>query len=67
VININRMIGFSAVKASQLTRETPPVAGAPGSSMPGWIWIVLGGGTALLVGLSLAVYRLARPPRRALA
>jgi hypothetical protein len=63
VINIDRTIGFSTAKASQLKHETPPIAGAPGSSMPSWIWIVLGGGTALLIGLSLTVYQLARRPR----
>ncbi len=67
VININRTIGFSSAKANRLKLETPPVAGAPSSSMPGWIWIVLGGGAALLIGLSFAVYQLARRPRRALA
>jgi hypothetical protein len=67
VININWTIGFSAAKASQLKHETPPVGGAPASGMPGWMWIVLGGGAALLIGLSLAVYQLARRPRRALA
>lgn len=67
VINIDQTIGFSASKASQLKRLTSPVAGAPGSSTPGWVWIVLAGGAALLIGLSLAVFKLARRPRRAVA
>lgn len=67
VINIDQTIGFSAAKASQLKHVTSPVAAAPGSSAPSWVWIVLAGGAALLVGLSLAVFKLARRPRRALA
>jgi len=67
VINIDQTIGFSTATASQLKHETPPVGGAPGSSLPRWIWIVLAGATALLIGLSLAVYKLARRLRRALA
>ena len=67
VINIDQTFGFSTTKASQLKHVTSPVAGAPGSSMPGWVWIVLAGGAALLIGLSLAVFKLARRPRRALA
>jgi len=67
VINIDQTIGFNAARASQLEHETPPVSGAPGSSLPGWIWIVLAGAAALLIGLALAVYKLARRLRRALA
>jgi hypothetical protein len=67
VINIDQTIGFSVAKAGELTRVTPPVAGPPGSHTPGWVWIVLGAGAGLLVGLSVTVYKLARRPRRALA
>ena len=67
MINIDQTIGFSAAKASRLKRVTSAVAGAPGSSAPGWVWIVLAGGGALLIGLSLAVFKLARRPPRALA
>ncbi len=64
VINIDQTIRFSAAKASQLKRVTPPAAGTPGSSTPGWIWIVLAAGAALLTGLSVAVFKLARRPGR---
>jgi len=67
VINIDQTIGFSAAKATQLTRETPPLAQAPGAATPGWVWIVLVAGGAVLIGLLLVVYKLARRPRRALA
>lgn len=67
VINIDQTIEFSAAKASQLKRVTSPIAAAPGSVMPGWVWIVLAGGATLLIGLSLAVFTLARRSRRALA
>jgi hypothetical protein len=67
VINIDRTIGFSVATASQLHHEIPPIPQAPGSGTPGWIWIVLSAGATLVSGLSLAVYKLARRPRRALA
>jgi hypothetical protein len=68
VININRTIAFTAAKATQLKREAPPVARAPArpSGTPGWVWIALGLGTALLIALSIAVWKLARRPRAAL-
>jgi hypothetical protein len=65
-INVDRVIRFTAAKASQLKRETPPVAQVPGSATPGWMWLVLAGGAALLLALSLTVWKLARRPRAAL-
>jgi hypothetical protein len=66
VININRTIEFTAAKAKQLKREAPPVAGGQPSGTPGWVWIALGLGAALLIALSIAVWKLARRPRGAL-
>jgi hypothetical protein len=65
VIYINRTIVFSAAKADQFSRETAAVTARPSSGMPGWLWGVLGGGAAVLVGLSLTVIKLARRPRGA--
>jgi hypothetical protein len=66
VINIDQTIGFNDANARQLKRVTSTLAGASGSSTPGWVWIVLGGGGTLLLGLSLAVFKLARRPPQAL-
>jgi hypothetical protein len=63
VIHIDRTIVFSTSKAKQLTKETPPVAGASGSGgMPIWVWGALAAAAAGLGGLSLAVVKLARRP-----
>jgi hypothetical protein len=67
VINIDQTFGFSAAKASQLARVTPPVAQTPGSGTPTWVIFVLAAGGLLLILLLLAVYKLAQRPRRALA
>jgi hypothetical protein len=37
------------------------------SSLPTWVWVVLAVGTAVLITLSLAVWKLARRPSRAVA
>lgn len=67
VININRTITFTAAKAKQLKREAPPAAGpARPSGTPGWVWIALGLGAALLIALSITVWKLTRRPRGAL-
>jgi hypothetical protein len=67
VINIDQTFGFSAAKASELTRVTPPLPPGPGHGTPAWVLPVLAGGGLLLILLLLAVYRLAQRPRRALA
>ena len=68
VININQTIGFTAAKAAQLKREAPPVAGAPAahSGTPIWVWIALAVGAAVVIALSIAVWKLTRRPRGAL-
>jgi hypothetical protein len=67
VIKIDQTIAFTAHNAVRLRRAIPPVAQAPGSGTPGWMWIALAVAGALLLGLSLTVWRLARRSRRALA
>ena len=64
-IYINRTIQFTSHGAAQLQRVTPPAAQPPAApGMPGWVWIVLACAAALLLGLSLAVWKLRRrsPP-----
>lgn len=66
VINIDQTIGFNDANARQLKRVASSVVASPDSSTPGWVWIVLGGGAVLLIGLSFAVFRLTRRLRQAL-
>ena len=66
-ISIDQTIEYSAAKASRLASETPPVAHASTSSAPGWIWIVLAVGAAILIALSLVIFNLLRRSRTALA
>jgi hypothetical protein len=66
-VYINQSITFTAAKVKELKRETPPVAqvAAPkDAGLPMWVWLALTGGAALLLSLSLAVWRLARRGRR---
>ena len=64
-LDIDSGVSFSAVKAGELARETPPVdEPAKANGMPGWVWPVLGGAAILLIGLVLAVLLLARRSRR---
>jgi hypothetical protein len=58
-IAINRTVTFTAAKAKQLTKQTPSVAGTS-SGTPAWVWIVLAAAAALLVALSLTIWKLAR-------
>jgi hypothetical protein len=67
VINIDQSFGFTPRSAAKLQRVTPPVAPLPAAGTPGWMVIALAIGAALLIGLSVAVWKLARRPRRALA
>jgi hypothetical protein len=64
VIDIDQTIGFNAAKAGQLKRVTAPVPVAAGPTTPGWVWIVLAGAGAALIGLALTALRLARRPPR---
>jgi hypothetical protein len=68
VIYIDQTVTYTVAKAAELKRETPPVPviHVPGAT-PGWMWIALGVALALLIALSLAVWRLTRRPLRALA
>jgi hypothetical protein len=67
VIYINRTIQFTPQGAAQLKRVTPAAAQPPAAGMPGWVWIVLALGGMLLIGLSLAVWKLSRRARPAVA
>jgi hypothetical protein len=67
VIYINQTIQFTPRGAAQLKRVTPPGAQPPAAGMPGWVWIVLALGAMLLIGLSLAVWKLSRRSRPAVA
>ena len=65
-VYINQTITFTAAKVEELKRETPPVAQAAppkDAGLPTWVWLALAGGGALLLTLSLAVWRLARRGR----
>jgi hypothetical protein len=62
---IDSGVRFSAAKAGELARETPPVGQpAEADGMPGWVWPVLGGAAILLIVLLFAVLLLARRNRR---
>jgi hypothetical protein len=63
VIYVDRTFSFSTHSAAQLERVTPPAAQLPATATPGWVWIALGCGAALLIALSLTVLKLARRPR----
>jgi len=65
-VYINQSITFTPAKVKELKRETPPVAQVAPSKdgLPMWVWLALGGAAALLLTLSLAVWRLARRGRR---
>lgn len=68
VINVDRTIRFSTAKASQLKRETPPVAAERSpSGLPGWVAIALALAAALLLALCVTIWKLSRRPRRAVA
>jgi hypothetical protein len=66
-VRIDRTIGFSRAKAAQLERGTPAAARTPAPALPPWLWAALGIGVALLLGLSAAVWKLARRPLKAIA
>ena len=63
-VNIDTTVKFTGANAAQLKRETPAVSGAATNGLPGWVPIALTIATALLIALSLAVYKLARRPAR---
>jgi hypothetical protein len=66
-VNIDTTVNFTAANAATLKRVTPPVAGAPSTGLPIWVWIALGIAAALLIALLVTVYRLSRRPRAAAA
>lgn len=66
-VRIDRTIEFTRAKAAQLERGTPAAARAPAPALPPWIWAAFGVGTALLTGLSAAVWKLARRPLKVIA
>ncbi|MEA2218273.1 MAG: hypothetical protein QOJ35_899 [Solirubrobacteraceae bacterium] len=64
-IYFDRTLTFTPAKVSELNRETTPVAGRPAApGLPMWVWLVLTGGAALLIALSLAFWRVTRRDRR---
>jgi hypothetical protein len=67
VIYINQTIQFTPRGAAQLKRVTPPAAQPPSAGIPGWVWIVLVCAAVLLIGLSLAVWKLSKRSRPAVA
>jgi hypothetical protein len=66
-VRIDRRIGFTRAKAIQLERGTPAAARTSSLALPPWIWAGLGVVAALLLGLSAAVWKLARRPLKAIA
>ena len=66
-VHINQTVEFTAAKATQLKHATPPTAQPAGSSMPGWVRVVLSVGAGVLITLSVAVWKLARRRARAVA
>jgi hypothetical protein len=67
VINIDQTIVFTPQGAAQLQRTAGAVATPPTSGTPGWVWVVLAVACGLVIALSLAVWKLVRRPRNALA
>ncbi len=61
-VQIDETVTFTSAKAAELEDEAPPAASAATSSMPPWVWLALTLGAALLVALSIAVWKLARRP-----
>jgi hypothetical protein len=66
-VNIDTTVNFTGAAAATLKRVTPPVAGAPSTGLPIWVWIALGIAAALLIALLVTVYRLSRRPPAAVA
>jgi hypothetical protein len=60
------VVPFAAQAAD--TNATDTLSAQPAtSSMPGWVWVVLAAGAGVLITLSVAVWKLARRPARAVA
>jgi hypothetical protein len=66
-VKINRAVELTAAKGTQLKHATAPTAQPVTSSLPGWVWIVLAADAAVLITLSVAVWKLAHRPSRAVA
>jgi hypothetical protein len=66
-VHFDPNVTFTGANAAQLKRQTPPVAGAPSSGLPIWVWIALAAAAALLIALLVTVYRLSRRSRAAVA
>jgi hypothetical protein len=65
-IAFNRTVTFTAAKAKQLTKLSPPAV-ATSKGIPGWVWIALAVAVALLIALSLTIWKLARRPAKGAA
>jgi hypothetical protein len=61
-VQIDRTVRFTPDKVSELAHEAPPIAREPAAGLPTWVWLALGTAAALLIALSLAVWRLQRRP-----
>jgi hypothetical protein len=61
-VNIDTTVNFTDANAATLKRVTPPVAGAPSTGLPIWVWIALAAAAALLIALLVTVYKLSRRP-----
>jgi hypothetical protein len=59
-VQIDRTVRFTPDKVTELAHEAPPIAREPAASLPTWVWLALGTAAALMIALSLAVWRLQR-------
>jgi hypothetical protein len=67
VIKVDRTFGFSTHSANHLKSMTPSATQAPTTRTPGWVWVALGCGVALLTALLVAVLKLAGRPHGSVA
>lgn len=64
VVRIDRTVQFDSTGQAELERETaPPVP--RDSGLPIWVWVALLAAAVMLIGLSLAVWKLSRRPAQA--
>jgi hypothetical protein len=61
-VHIDEMVEFTPAGAAELKQETAPAPGQPAQGIPSWVWLALVAAAALLLGLSAAVWKLARRP-----